>query len=102
MSDELEQDDPTYNIIIVGEQPPAPQRMIIVKVLECGDIHAENDAGEMIIIRADGTVQTYLEEDTNWVKGKISNPGMAWEVIGYHFGLTAGHMMERTRNEQTH
>lgn len=81
------------------ETGPSPQRMIIVKQLSNGDIHAENNDGEMIIVRRDGSVQSFLEGDEDWVKGRTSDPKTAWEIVGFHFGMTDGSTMDRTRNE---
>jgi hypothetical protein len=93
---------PIIDIIIEQGYSVAPQRMIIVKQLCNGDIHAETNSGEMIIIRTDGTVKSFLEDDEDWVIGKLENFGQAWEVIGFHFNMTNGHNMERTRNERGH
>lgn len=90
-------------INIVGEVEPADMRMIIVKVLACGDVHAETSEGEMIIFQNDGKVKSYIHGDENWVEGVYPNTNLsncvsrAWETIGFHFGLTAGSNMESVR-----
>ncbi len=99
MSDEA--DEGQYDIVLVEGMEPIRQRMIVVKLLANGDMHAENDEGEMVMVRTDGTVKTFLEGDTNWVNGRTSNPATAWEIIGFHFNMTNGYSMERTRNERT-
>ena len=94
--------------IILEDGPPKPLRMVIIKLLGGGDIHAEDDQGQMIIARVDGTVQTYLHDDNNWVHGEL--PGVteqnigpvAWDVIGYHFGITDGLQMGRVRDGKSH
>lgn len=82
----------------IEEMGPMPQRMIIVKQLANGDIHAEDNDGQMLIINMEeGTVKSFLMDDTEWVYGTLPSPGAAWEVIGFHLGMTDGHQMERTR-----
>lgn len=89
-------------LIELLEEGPQEQRMIIIKVLGSGDIHAETNEGEMIVINMeDRTVKSFLDGDRDWVHGEITNPGTAWEVIGFYFGLTNGSGMERVRNEPT-
>jgi hypothetical protein len=100
MSD-FEQEEHDGIEIVLDIDEPSSQRMIIIKVLECGDIHAEDNDGQMIIARTDGTIQTFLHGDTNWVRGRLSNFNQAWEVIGFHLGMTDGFNVERTRNETT-
>jgi hypothetical protein len=94
--------EPTYDILIEEGWIPQPLTMMIVKQLPNGDVHAENSNGEMIIVDWENKrVSTFLDDDTQWVKGRLP-PGVSpWEVIGYHFGMTNGQFMDRTRNEQT-
>ena len=95
-----QEDFEALDIVIADGYTPMDQRMIIIKQLANGDIHAENNMGEMIIInREDGLVRTFLDGDTQWMYGRLENFGEAWETIGVHFGMTLGHAMERTRNE---
>lgn len=89
------------DIFVELEDGPMPQRMIVIKQLSNGDVHAEDNDGQMIIIRQDGSVQSFLHGDEKWIKGKLSNIGTMWETVGFHLGMTDGHFMERTRNEPT-
>lgn len=99
MSDENDF-SPSLDILIEEGYFPQEIRMVSVKRFPNGDVFADNSLGEMIIVRADGTVKTFLDDDTDWVTGRYS-PGLsAWEIIGFHFGFTDGSSMDRTRNER--
>jgi hypothetical protein len=88
-------------------EPLSERRMLIIKVLQGGDIHAEDNDGQMIIVRDDGTVSSFLHGDTDWVQGELTVngenywEGTAWDVIGYHLGMTDGAQMERARGGST-
>lgn len=98
--DDEENGVPSYEIIIDEGYTQLPQRMIIIKALANGDVHAEDNDGQMIICRQDGTIQSFLHGDENWIKGRIHNTA-PWDVIGFHLGMTNGYEMERSRNERT-
>ena len=106
MSNDLEEMEPDGEEIL--EVYPEQQRMIIVKVLACGDIHAEDNDGQMIICREDGTVESLLHGDRDWVHGELPGSNIenisaiAWDIIGFHFGLTDGLMMGRARDGRSH
>lgn len=102
MSDENDNDGgnnvATIDIVVSEGWVPTPQRMIIVKSLANGDVHAEDNDGQMIIIRADGTVKTFLEDDTDWVTGRIHNMSDTWEIIGFYLNMGPGNVMAKARN----
>lgn len=109
MSDDgLEEFEPDGLDILFDDDYPINQRMIIVKVLAGGDIHAEDNDGQMIVCRTDGTVDTLLHGDRGWVCGEL--PGVdqenlsvvAWDIIGFHLGLTEGLTMGRVRDGRAH
>lgn len=90
----------SIDIVVNEGWVPTPQRMIVIKQLPGGDIHAEDNDGQMIIIKADGTVKTFLEDDINWVIGRIDNLHEAWEIIGFYLNMAPGNVMARARNEK--
>ncbi len=98
--------------LVIDFQPedtyPQSQRMLIIKVVAGGDIHAEDNDGQMIICRTDGTVSTLLHGDKAWVHGDLANVSelnlapIAWDIIGFHLGLTEGMAMGRVRDGLIH
>ena len=77
--------------------------MIVIKTLANGDIHAEDSIGQMVIVKRNGKVKTFLDGDTAWVKGRIDGEKFsdAWDVIGFYLGMTNGKTFERARKVET-
>ena len=87
-----------------GFQGFFPERkMIIIKTLDNGDIHAEDTRGQMVIVKRNGKVKTFLDGDTKWVKGRIDGEKLqdAWDVIGFYLGMTNGKLFEQARKVET-
>jgi len=82
--------------------------MINITVTGDGHVQAEDNDGQMVIIRPDGSVSSYLEGDKGWVHGQTGFVGAhywegpAWELIGYHLGMGPGEKIKRSRNGTTH
>jgi hypothetical protein len=57
---------------------PLVSREVIIKVIG-GKMFAEDDMGQMVIIKKNGKVQSYLATDESWVKGHTDDP---WGLIG--------------------